>query len=224
MFCQNLGGAARNWFNDLDPKIVNNFEELSQKFLEEFSQQKRYAKDLTKIHGIKRRQNEGLQAFMDWFKFESSHIKGVPPVIRISAFMYGHGHLELAKKLSNKIPKMVDEMFKKFSALGWHLEEIHMTWAHLEKKQMRLRTCTKIHQEVLFSERGDDVTSIKRRRHDLSGDGVWILVMASQRSRLKVDLEPSMWQRRQEHKATPLRRYVYIYRTDFRILVCNFWG
>ncbi|GKE44162.1 hypothetical protein Tco_1471446, partial [Tanacetum coccineum] len=30
--------------------------------------------------------NEGLQAFMDRFKFESSHIKGVPPVLLISAF------------------------------------------------------------------------------------------------------------------------------------------
>ncbi|GJT95193.1 hypothetical protein Tco_1090711 [Tanacetum coccineum] len=30
-----------------------------------------------------------------------------------------------------------------FLALGWHLEEIHMTWAHLEKKQTRLQTYTK---------------------------------------------------------------------------------
>ncbi|GKA45817.1 hypothetical protein Tco_0738613 [Tanacetum coccineum] len=37
MFCQTLGGAARNWFDGLDPKSVDNFEELSQKFLEEFS-------------------------------------------------------------------------------------------------------------------------------------------------------------------------------------------
>ncbi|GJX47499.1 hypothetical protein Tco_0272689 [Tanacetum coccineum] len=42
-----LGGAARNWFDDLDPKSVDSFEELSQKFLEDFSQQKRYAKDPT---------------------------------------------------------------------------------------------------------------------------------------------------------------------------------
>ncbi|GKE61191.1 reverse transcriptase domain-containing protein [Tanacetum coccineum] len=54
MFRQTLGGAARNWFDDLDPKSVDSFEELSQKFLEEFSQQKRYAKDPTEIHGIKR--------------------------------------------------------------------------------------------------------------------------------------------------------------------------
>nr|GEU43687.1 hypothetical protein [Tanacetum cinerariifolium] len=89
-----------------------------------------------------------------------------------------------------------------------------VTWAHLEKKQTRLRTCTNIHQEVLFLERGDSVAGIKRRRLDLSGDGVWILATVSQRSGLKVDLEPSTWRRRQDHKATSSRRYVYIYKTD----------
>nr|GEU55440.1 reverse transcriptase domain-containing protein [Tanacetum cinerariifolium] len=97
-----LGGAAQNWFDDLDPKSVDSFEELSQKFLEEFSQQKRYTKDTTEIHGIKRRQKEGLQAFMDQFKYESSHIKGVPQILCIFAFMHGHAHPELAKKLNEK--------------------------------------------------------------------------------------------------------------------------
>ncbi|GJV17626.1 hypothetical protein Tco_1362949 [Tanacetum coccineum] len=32
-------------------------------------------------------------------------------------------------------------------ALGWHLEETHVTWAHLEKKQTRLRTYTKSLEE-----------------------------------------------------------------------------
>ncbi|GKF95920.1 reverse transcriptase domain-containing protein, partial [Tanacetum coccineum] len=83
MFCQTLGGATRNWFDDLDPKSVDSFEELSQKLLEEFSQQNRYAKDPTEIHDIKRRQNKGLQTFMDQFNSESSHIKGVSPILRI---------------------------------------------------------------------------------------------------------------------------------------------
>ncbi|GKB98068.1 ribonuclease H-like domain-containing protein, partial [Tanacetum coccineum] len=116
MFRQTLRGATRNWFDDLDPKSVDNFKELSQKSLEEFSQQNRYAKDPTKIHGIKRRQNEGLQAFMDWFKSKSPHIKGVPPVLCIAAFMHGHGHSELAKKLNDKIPKTMDKMFERVRA------------------------------------------------------------------------------------------------------------
>ncbi|GJY92911.1 hypothetical protein Tco_0508693 [Tanacetum coccineum] len=37
MFRQTLSGSARNWFDSLDPKSVDGFEELSSKFLEEFS-------------------------------------------------------------------------------------------------------------------------------------------------------------------------------------------
>ncbi|GKC72343.1 hypothetical protein Tco_1118226 [Tanacetum coccineum] len=70
---------------------------------------------------------------------------------------------------------------KQIPTLGWHLKEIHVTWDHLEKKRTSLRTCTKIHQEVLFSEHGDGVASIKQRHRDLSGDGAWILGTAPQR-------------------------------------------
>ncbi|GJY77729.1 hypothetical protein Tco_0483530 [Tanacetum coccineum] len=47
------------------------------------------------------------------------------------------------------------------------------------------------HEEVLFTEHGDGVTGIKRRRRDLSNDGVRDLATASGRSRLKEDLESS---------------------------------
>ncbi|GJS49496.1 hypothetical protein Tco_0599617 [Tanacetum coccineum] len=35
----------------------------------------------------------------------------------------------------------------RFLALGWHLEEIRVTWDHLEKKRTRLRLYTKNHEE-----------------------------------------------------------------------------
>ncbi|GJU83270.1 hypothetical protein Tco_1285635 [Tanacetum coccineum] len=40
MFHQILGVVTRNWFDDLDPKSVDVFAHVSQKFLEDFSQQK----------------------------------------------------------------------------------------------------------------------------------------------------------------------------------------
>nr|GEW99800.1 hypothetical protein [Tanacetum cinerariifolium] len=46
------------------------------------------------------------------------------------------------------------------AALGWMLEEINVTWANLEKKRKRLWICTKIHQEVLISERGDGIAGM----------------------------------------------------------------
>ncbi|GKD97256.1 hypothetical protein Tco_1381153 [Tanacetum coccineum] len=59
-----------------------------------------------------------------------------------------------------------------FLALGWHLEGIHVTWAHLEKKRTRLRNLHQILEEILLTELGDGVTGIKRRRRDPSSDGV----------------------------------------------------
>ncbi|GJR77298.1 hypothetical protein Tco_0089663 [Tanacetum coccineum] len=46
-----------------------------------------------------------------------------------------------------------------YSTFGRHLEEIHVTLTHLEKKRTRLRTYTKISQEFLLrGEAGDGVT------------------------------------------------------------------
>ncbi|GJS53331.1 putative reverse transcriptase domain-containing protein [Tanacetum coccineum] len=36
----------------------------------------------------------------------------------------------------------------KYMALGWHLEEIHVTWAHLGKKRTRLQLYTKVDEEI----------------------------------------------------------------------------
>ncbi|GJR69502.1 hypothetical protein Tco_0015567 [Tanacetum coccineum] len=37
--------------------------------------------------------------------------------------------------------------YNKSIALGWHLEEIHVTWAHLGKKRTRLQLYTKVEEE-----------------------------------------------------------------------------
>ncbi|GJS49613.1 hypothetical protein Tco_0599734 [Tanacetum coccineum] len=90
MFRKTLSGSPRNWFDSLDPKSVDGFEELRNKFLEEFSQQKRYDNDPTEIHEIK-----------------------------ISAFMHGYGHPKLAKKLNDKIPKTVADTTKIIRSPHW---------------------------------------------------------------------------------------------------------
>ncbi|GKB93464.1 hypothetical protein Tco_0979601 [Tanacetum coccineum] len=49
--------------------------------------------------------------------------------------------VNIATRWNNVLPK-------KFLARGWHLEEIHVTWAHLENKRTRLRTYTKSLEEL----------------------------------------------------------------------------
>ncbi|GKD19802.1 hypothetical protein Tco_1208960, partial [Tanacetum coccineum] len=48
-----------------------------------------------------------------------------------------------------------------------------------------------IHEELVYTERGDDVAGIKRCRRDLSRDGVKDLATVLGRGRLKEDLESS---------------------------------
>nr|GEW32045.1 MAK10-like protein [Tanacetum cinerariifolium] len=90
--------------------------------------------------------------------------------------------------------------------LGWYLEEIYVTWAHLEKKRTRLRLYTKSFEEIMHTKRGDDVADFKRRRHDFQSNDVMDLMTASGHSRLKVALEDSTW-RRHENPMRTLEDY-----------------
>ncbi|GJR56539.1 hypothetical protein Tco_1407060 [Tanacetum coccineum] len=48
-----------------------------------------------------------------------------------------------ARALLAKSKRFFKKGTQRFLALGWHLEEIYVTWAHLEMKRTRLRTYTK---------------------------------------------------------------------------------
>nr|GEV07972.1 reverse transcriptase domain-containing protein [Tanacetum cinerariifolium] len=95
--------------------------------------QRKSSSDL-EMHGIKQKLNEGLQTFKDRFKSESTHTKGVPSVLRISTFMHGHSHPELAKKLNDKIAKTIDEIWKRVRAFirgemaADNIEVIRSSW------------------------------------------------------------------------------------------------
>ncbi|GKC35209.1 hypothetical protein Tco_1047593 [Tanacetum coccineum] len=73
---------------------------------------------------------------------------------------------------------MTDEVFL---ALGWLLEEIHVTWANLEKKRIRLQTYTKSLKDLCKTVAGAGVVGIKRSRRDLSSDDIRNMAMASGR-------------------------------------------
>ncbi|GJS45467.1 zinc finger, CCHC-type containing protein [Tanacetum coccineum] len=80
-------------------------------------------------------------------------------------------------------------------------DEVFSTWMAFEENIRNLGTfgeetdkitdLHQIHEEVLFTEREDGVVSIKRRRRELSSDGVRDLATASGHGQLKKDLESS---------------------------------
>ncbi|GJZ33560.1 hypothetical protein Tco_0578996 [Tanacetum coccineum] len=75
--------------------------------------------------------------------------------------MMGTGMGRKAHLLEDKQILSVGVFDEVFLALRWHLEEINVTWAHLEKKRIRLRLYTESFEEIMHTERGDGVTSSK---------------------------------------------------------------
>ncbi|GKC14897.1 hypothetical protein Tco_1011679, partial [Tanacetum coccineum] len=75
---------------------------------------------------------------------------------------------------------------KQIPTLGWHLEEIHMTWAQLEKKRRRLRLYTKYFEKTVHTERGDGIAITMRRRQDFHIDGVRDLTTTSEHAALEI--------------------------------------
>ncbi|GKE31844.1 hypothetical protein Tco_1451166 [Tanacetum coccineum] len=80
-----------------------------------------------------------------------------------------------------------DEVFSTWMAFGGNTRDL----GSFGEETNKIRDLHQIHEEVLFTEREDGVVCIKRRRRDLSSDGVRDLVMALGRGRLKDDLESS---------------------------------
>nr|GEZ40325.1 zinc finger, CCHC-type [Tanacetum cinerariifolium] len=79
------------------------------------------------------------------------------------------------------------KVFSTWMAFGENTHDL----GSIRKETDKITDLHQIHEEVLFTERRDDVTGIKRCRCDLSSDGVRDLVTASERGRLKEDIESS---------------------------------
>ncbi|GJV27889.1 reverse transcriptase domain-containing protein [Tanacetum coccineum] len=111
-FNSTLTGNARVWFDDLPPESTDSYNDLKEAFLANYLQQKKCIKDPVEIHHIKQREGESMEDFVRRFKIESRDVKGAPEVMRISGFMLGITNPELIKRLHDKIPESVDEIWK----------------------------------------------------------------------------------------------------------------
>ncbi|GJS71141.1 hypothetical protein Tco_0703982 [Tanacetum coccineum] len=94
-------------------------------------------------------------------------------------------HLDLEKRVNviKSYPKVI--VFSTWMAFGGNTCDLGLFGEETDE----ITDLHQIPEETLLTEHGDGVTSIKRRRHDPSSDGVRDLVTASRRERLNEDLE-----------------------------------
>ncbi|GJT74899.1 reverse transcriptase domain-containing protein [Tanacetum coccineum] len=96
-----------------DPALLSS-EGLA--FRENYLQQTKHIKDPVEIHHIKQRDGESTEDFMERYKgaliAEVLDVEGAPECMRISGFMHGITHPGLIKRLYERIPRSVDEMYR----------------------------------------------------------------------------------------------------------------
>ncbi|GKD03234.1 hypothetical protein Tco_1178208 [Tanacetum coccineum] len=109
-------------------------------FRENYLQQTKHIKDPVEIHHIKQRDGESTEDFMERYKAEVLDVEGAPECMRISGFMHGITHPGLIKRLYERIPRSVDEMYRmttsflqgEVAALSHGRRKASLSWKPLE--------------------------------------------------------------------------------------------
>ncbi|GKD62987.1 reverse transcriptase domain-containing protein [Tanacetum coccineum] len=112
MFNSTLTGNARVWFDKLPKESIDSYEDLRTTFRENYLQQTKHIKVPVEIHHIKQRDRESMEDFMERYKAEVLDVEGAPECMRISRFMHGITHPGLIKRLYERIPRSMDEMYR----------------------------------------------------------------------------------------------------------------
>ncbi|GJT89768.1 reverse transcriptase domain-containing protein [Tanacetum coccineum] len=173
----------RTYPNHGHVKTYDGSEDLEDhlKIFQAAAKQKKCIKDPVEIHHIKQREGGSTKDFVRRFKTETRNVKGAPEVMRISGFMHGITNPELIKRLHNKIPKSVDEMWKittsflrgevaagnlerKKTFSPWKQQDVghrqnfkkggFKNQQRLEKRQDRFALLTKTPKEILALDKG----------------------------------------------------------------------
>ncbi|GJU16761.1 hypothetical protein Tco_1144727 [Tanacetum coccineum] len=91
---------------------IDSYEDLRAAFRENYRQQTKHIKDPVEIHHIKKRDGESTEDFIERYKEEVLDVEGAPECMKIFGFLHGITHPELIKRLYEKIPRSMDEMYR----------------------------------------------------------------------------------------------------------------
>ncbi|GJS47730.1 hypothetical protein Tco_0597851 [Tanacetum coccineum] len=98
----------------------------------------------TNLDDALNKERDLLASLIENFKCEIDDSNNRNKILESSNKAFKEANKQLGdvnKLMSKDLTKFQIELYR-FLALGWHLEEIHVTWAHLEKKRTRLRLYT----------------------------------------------------------------------------------
>ncbi|GKB80051.1 reverse transcriptase domain-containing protein [Tanacetum coccineum] len=112
MFNSTLTGNARVWFDKLPKESIDSYEDLRTAFRENYLQQTKHIKDPVEIHHIKQRNRLSRKASKINKDRIVSQIDSHSSLKHQKKFLHGITHPGLIKRLYERIPRSVDEMYR----------------------------------------------------------------------------------------------------------------
>ncbi|GJU79925.1 hypothetical protein Tco_1282290 [Tanacetum coccineum] len=122
------------------------------------------SKDLVEIHHIKQRNRETTRTLCERYKAEVLDVEEAPECMKISGFMHGITHPELIKRLYEKIPRSMDEMYRvttsflqgEVAAFSSYSENTHAPWRQPEKETVKYQKGSKTRKGQIRSQIGEE--------------------------------------------------------------------
>ncbi|GKD96181.1 reverse transcriptase domain-containing protein, partial [Tanacetum coccineum] len=152
MFNSTLTGNARVWFDKLPRESIDNYEDLKAAFRENYLQQTKHINDSVEIHHIKQRDGESTEDFIERYKAEVLDVEGALECMKISGFMHVITQPELIKRLYEKIPRSMDEMYRVTTSF-LQGEVAAFSHSRSDRKPDRFSLLTKTPKEIFALEK-----------------------------------------------------------------------
>ncbi|XLU64933.1 hypothetical protein S245_024142, partial [Arachis hypogaea] len=109
-FPTTLTKSAMKWFDNLPPRSITSFEDLTKKFLTRFSIQKDKAKHAPSLLGIKQGNQETLREYMERFNKACLDIQHLPTEAAIMGLANGLKEGPFSQSLSKRYPTSLYEV------------------------------------------------------------------------------------------------------------------
>ncbi|KAL0313588.1 UNVERIFIED_CONTAM: hypothetical protein Sradi_5758100 [Sesamum radiatum] len=108
-----LSGKAMAWFNQLPTHIIENFKQLSQRFLHHFSINKRYSKTASYLFTIIQQEQESLRDYVQRFSEAVLEVPHLNHELLASILQQGLRRGRFRESIAGKPPTTLDQLLKR---------------------------------------------------------------------------------------------------------------
>ena len=125
-----LVDEALDWFHDLEPGSINDFEELSERFLDHFAASRAFHQKAASLFRIRQEPGETLRDYLNRFTKEAIKVKSCHRDVKMHAAINGLKPGDFANYVARKNPESLDELRK------WAVGFIEMEESNASKVQI----------------------------------------------------------------------------------------